>query len=173
METDIGKRTTPSIKVYTKNEDRLVGQIAKRQAVVNPKNTFFSVKRFIGRKMIEVDEEAKQVSYNVIRDENGNVKLDCPAMGKQFAAEEISAQVVVTTRELDSVTLHGCFTPLDKGLDKFSGGFIWDSEKTGFKHLYLHNASGKFLKAITQGDWMVEEIAGVDEAAALFILLKP
>ncbi|KAL8117112.1 hypothetical protein AgCh_015133 [Apium graveolens] len=89
-----GQRTTPSVVAYTKNGDRLVGQIAKRQAVVNPENTFFSVKRFIGRKMIEVDEEAKQVSYNVIRDENGNVKLDCPAIGKQFAAEEISAQVL-------------------------------------------------------------------------------
>ncbi|XP_047954967.1 stromal 70 kDa heat shock-related protein, chloroplastic-like [Salvia hispanica] len=89
-----GQRTTPSVVAYTKNSDRLVGQIAKRQAVVNPENTFFSVKRFIGRKMSEVDDESKQVSYNVVRDENGNVKLDCPAIGKQFAAEEISAQVL-------------------------------------------------------------------------------
>ncbi|GKV00229.1 hypothetical protein SLE2022_149070 [Rubroshorea leprosula] len=89
-----GQRTTPSVVAYTKNGDRLVGQIAKRQAVVNPENTFFSVKRFIGRKMSEVDEESKQVSYKVIRDENGNVKLDCPAIGKQFAPEEISAQVL-------------------------------------------------------------------------------
>ncbi|RRT70451.1 hypothetical protein B296_00036454 [Ensete ventricosum] len=89
-----GQRTTPSVVAYTKNGDRLVGQIAKRQAVVNPENTFFSVKRFIGRKMSEVDEESKQVSYRVLRDENGNVKLDCPAIGKQFAAEEISAQVM-------------------------------------------------------------------------------
>ncbi|KZV22704.1 stromal 70 kDa heat shock-related protein, chloroplastic [Dorcoceras hygrometricum] len=89
-----GQRTTPSVVAYTKAGDRLVGQIAKRQAVVNPQNTFFSVKRFIGRKMSEVDEESKQVSYNVVRDENGNVKLECPAIGKQFAAEEISAQVL-------------------------------------------------------------------------------
>ncbi|KAK4490064.1 hypothetical protein RD792_000718 [Penstemon davidsonii] len=89
-----GQRTTPSVVAYTKNGDRLVGQIAKRQAVVNPENTFFSVKRFIGRKMNEVDEESKQVSYKVVRDEIGNVKLDCPAIGKQFAAEEISAQVL-------------------------------------------------------------------------------
>uniref|UniRef100_A0A0A0K6G7 Heat shock 70 kDa protein, mitochondrial n=1 Tax=Cucumis sativus TaxID=3659 RepID=A0A0A0K6G7_CUCSA len=89
-----GQRTTPSVVAYTKSGDRLVGQLAKRQAVVNPENTFFSVKRFIGRKMVEVDEEAKQVSYKVIADENGNVKLDCPAVGKQFAAEEISAQVL-------------------------------------------------------------------------------
>ncbi|KAK7823719.1 stromal 70 kda heat shock-related protein [Quercus suber] len=56
-----GQRTTPSVVAYTKNGDKLVGQIAERQAVVNPENTFFSVKRFIGRKMSEVDEEAKQV----------------------------------------------------------------------------------------------------------------
>lgn len=88
-----GQRTTPSVVAYTKNGDRLVGQIAKRQAVVNPTNTFFSVKRFIGRRMDEVNDESKQVSYQVIRDPNGNVKLDCPAIGKSFAAEEISAQV--------------------------------------------------------------------------------
>jgi heat shock protein 1/8 len=88
-----GQRTTPSVVAYTKNGDRRVGQIAKRQAVVNPENTFFSVKRFIGRKMLEVDEEAKQVSYKVVSDENGNVKLVCPALGKPFAPEEISAQV--------------------------------------------------------------------------------
>ncbi|PWA44054.1 chloroplast heat shock protein 70-2 [Artemisia annua] len=79
-----GQRTTPSVVAYTKSRDRLVGQIAKRQAVVNPENTFFSMKRFIGSKMSEVDEETKQVSYTVVRDENGNVKLDCPAIGKQF-----------------------------------------------------------------------------------------
>lgn len=88
-----GQRTMPSVVAYTKNGDRLVGQIAKRQAVVNPENTFFSVKRFIGRKMREVNEEAKQVSYKVVSDDNGNVKLECPAIGKQFAPEEISAQV--------------------------------------------------------------------------------
>lgn len=70
-----------------------MGQIAKRQGVVNPENTFFSVKRFIGRKMKEVTEESKQISYSVMTDSNGNVKLKCPAIGKEFAAEEISAQV--------------------------------------------------------------------------------
>ncbi|KAB5512558.1 hypothetical protein DKX38_029588 [Salix brachista] len=72
-----GQRTTPSVGAYTANGDRVVGQIAKRQAVVNPENTFFSVKRFIGRKMSEVDEESKQVSHKVVRDEIGNVKLEC------------------------------------------------------------------------------------------------
>jgi heat shock 70kDa protein 1/2/6/8 len=86
-------RTTPSVVAYTKSGDRLVGQIAKHKVVVNPENTFFSVRRYISRKMNEVDEESKQVSYPVIRDDNGNDKLDWPALGKQFAAEEISAQV--------------------------------------------------------------------------------
>uniref|UniRef100_M4DBC8 Uncharacterized protein n=1 Tax=Brassica campestris TaxID=3711 RepID=M4DBC8_BRACM len=89
-----GQRTTPSVVAYAKSGDRLVGQVAKRQAVVNPENTFSSVKRFIGRTMNEVDEESKQVSYRVVEDENGNVKLECPAIGKQYAAEEISAQVL-------------------------------------------------------------------------------
>ena len=77
-----GQRTTPFMVAYAKNGDMLVGQIAKPQAVVKIENTFFLVKRFIGRKMTEVDEENKQVSYRVVRDENGNVKLDCPAIGK-------------------------------------------------------------------------------------------
>ncbi len=89
-----GFRTTPSVVAYTKNGDRLVGQIAKRQAVINPDNTFYSVKRFIGRKYDEVTGEAKQVPYKVQRDGNGNVKIDCPILGKQFAPEEISAQVL-------------------------------------------------------------------------------
>jgi molecular chaperone DnaK len=78
---------------YTKNGDQLVGQIAKRQAVMNPENTFYSVKRFIGRKYDEITSEATQVSYKVVRD-GSNVKIDCPAAGKKFAPEEISAQVL-------------------------------------------------------------------------------
>jgi molecular chaperone DnaK len=89
-----GFRTTPSVVAFAKNGDRLVGQIAKRQAVMNPENTFYSVKRFIGRKYDEVTHEATEVSYKVLRDSNGNVKLDCPVAGKQFAPEEISAQVL-------------------------------------------------------------------------------
>jgi molecular chaperone DnaK len=89
-----GFRTTPSVVAFAKNGDRLVGQIAKRQAVMNPENTFYSVKRFIGRKYDEVTHEATEVSYKVLRDSSGNVKLDCPVAGKQFAPEEISAQVL-------------------------------------------------------------------------------
>ncbi|HBE50888.1 MAG TPA: molecular chaperone DnaK, partial [Cyanobacteria bacterium UBA11369] len=88
-----GFRTTPSVVAFTKNGDRLVGQIAKRQSVMNPENTFYSVKRFIGRKFSEVTHEATEVSYKVLNI-NGNVKLDCPSQGKQFAPEEISAQVL-------------------------------------------------------------------------------
>jgi molecular chaperone DnaK len=88
-----GQRTTPSVVAYTKKGDLLVGQIAKRQAVINPENTFYSVKRFIGRKTSEVTEELRQVSYKVIQTED-IIKLDCPALSKQFAAEEISAQVL-------------------------------------------------------------------------------
>ncbi len=89
-----GFRTTPSVVGYAKNGDRLVGQIAKRQAVMNPGNTFYSVKRFIGRKHDEITNEATEVAYGVIRDSSGNVKLECPAQDKQFAPEEISAQVL-------------------------------------------------------------------------------
>ncbi|MDJ0708206.1 MAG: molecular chaperone DnaK [Leptolyngbyaceae cyanobacterium MO_188.B28] len=88
-----GFRTTPSVVAYAKNGDRLVGQIAKRQAVMNPQNTFYSVKRFIGRRYDEVTTETTEVSYKVLN-VNGNVKLDCPTAGKQFASEEISAQVL-------------------------------------------------------------------------------
>lgn len=89
-----GFRTTPSVVAFTKTGDRLVGQIAKRQAVMNPENTFYSVKRFIGRRFDEVTHESTEVSYRVVREGNGNVKIDCPIAGKQFAPEEISAQVL-------------------------------------------------------------------------------
>ena len=89
-----GQRTTPSVVAYTKNNDKLVGQIAKRQGVMNPENTFYSVKRFIGRKYDEVSTELTEVSYKVTRDGSGNVKLNCPASGKQFAPEEVSAEVL-------------------------------------------------------------------------------
>ena len=73
---------------------RWCAQIAKRQAVVNPENTFASVKRFIGRRMEEVDSESKEIPYSIAKDSNGNVKIVVPAVGKQFSPEEISAQVL-------------------------------------------------------------------------------
>jgi molecular chaperone DnaK len=89
-----GFRTTPSVVAFDpKTKERRVGQIAKRQAVMNPENTFYSVKRFIGRRVEEVTTEKTEVSYKVINEGN-NVRLDCPAEGKKFAPEEISAQVL-------------------------------------------------------------------------------
>jgi len=89
-----GLRTTPSIVAYTKKQELLVGQIAKRQAVINPENTFFSVKRFIGSKESEISAEAKQLPYKVTKDSNDNIKIKCPALTKEFSPEEISAQVL-------------------------------------------------------------------------------
>jgi molecular chaperone DnaK len=89
-----GLRTTPSIVAYTKKQELLVGQIAKRQAVINPENTFFSVKRFIGSKVGEISEESKKLPYKVDKDQNDNIKIKCPALNKDFSPEEISAQVL-------------------------------------------------------------------------------
>ena len=89
-----GFRTTPSIVAYTKKQDLLVGQIAKRQAVINPENTFFSVKRFIGSKEVEVSKDSRQLPYKVTKDTNGNIKIKCSSVNKEFSPEEISAQVL-------------------------------------------------------------------------------
>ncbi len=88
-----GFRTTPSVVAFAKNGDRLVGQIAKRQAVMNPENTFYSVKRFIGRRFDEVTHETTEVSYRVLNVDN-KVKIDSTNADKKFAPEEISAQVL-------------------------------------------------------------------------------
>jgi len=89
-----GLRTTPSIVAYTKKEELLVGQIAKRQAVINPENTFFSVKRFIGSKVGEISEAAKELPYKVSEDKSGNIKVKCSSLNRDFSPEEISAQVL-------------------------------------------------------------------------------
>jgi molecular chaperone DnaK len=89
-----GLRTTPSIVAYTKKQELLVGQIAKRQAVINPENTFFSVKRFIGSKESEISAESKQLPYKVGTDTNNNIKIKCSSLNKEFSPEEISAQVL-------------------------------------------------------------------------------
>ena len=89
-----GLRTTPSIVAYTKKEELLVGQIAKRQAVINPENTFFSVKRFIGSKMSEISNMINELPYNIVEDKNKNLKIKCSSLNKDFSPEEISAQVL-------------------------------------------------------------------------------
>ena len=88
-----GFRTTPSVVAYAKKEgERLVGQIAKRQAVMNPENTLYSVKRFIGRQFDEVNNESSEVPYKIAK-VGGNVKIET-SDGKQYSPEEISAQVL-------------------------------------------------------------------------------
>jgi molecular chaperone DnaK len=87
-----GARTTPSVVAFTDDGQRLVGQLAKRQAILNPEATLYSVKRFIGRKWGEVDEEAKIVSYKVVRGPEDAVRFE--VRGKQYAPEEISALVL-------------------------------------------------------------------------------
>jgi molecular chaperone DnaK len=87
-----GNRTTPSVVAFTKTGERLVGQVAKRQSVTNPKNTIFSIKRFMGRKYSEVNEEMKMVPYTVERAENGDVRI--AVEGKKYSPPEISAMIL-------------------------------------------------------------------------------
>jgi molecular chaperone DnaK len=87
-----GNRTTPSVVAFTKSGERLVGQVAKRQSVTNPRNTIFSIKRFMGRKHSEVSEEMKMVPYEIERAENGDVRI--LVEGKKFSPPEISAMIL-------------------------------------------------------------------------------
>jgi len=87
-----GARTTPSVVAFTEDGQRLVGQVARRQAILNPEATIYSVKRFIGRKWGEVDEEAKTVTYKVVKGPDDAVRAE--VRGKQYAPEEISAQIL-------------------------------------------------------------------------------
>jgi molecular chaperone DnaK len=87
-----GSRLTPSVVAFTKTGERLVGQVAKRQAVTNPENTIFSIKRFMGRKYDEVNEEMKMVPYQVVRASNGDVRVK--ANDKEYSPPEISAMVL-------------------------------------------------------------------------------
>src|ERR1700758_911224 len=87
-----GGRLTPSVVAFTKGGERLVGQVAKRQAVTNPENTVFSIKRFMGRKFDEVNEEMKMVPYQVVRASNGDARVH--AGGKEYSPPEISAMIL-------------------------------------------------------------------------------
>src|SRR5450432_1131924 len=92
-----GGRTTPSVVAFTKANERLVGQVAKRQAVTNPENTIFSIKRFMGRKYAEVTEEQKMVPYKVVQGSNGDARIDVD--GKVFSPPEISAMILQKMRD--------------------------------------------------------------------------
>jgi molecular chaperone DnaK len=87
-----GSRLTPSVVAFSKSGERLVGQVAKRQAVTNPENTVFSIKRFMGRKFDEVNEEMKMVPYQVVRAGNGDARVS--AMGREYSPPEISAMIL-------------------------------------------------------------------------------
>ena len=96
LENSEGARTTPSIVAFTKGGERVVGQAAKRQAVTNPKNTVFSVKRLIGRKFVEVQEEVKRLPYKVVAAKNGDAHVEVEVKGekKTFSPEEVSSFIL-------------------------------------------------------------------------------
>src|ERR1041384_4763242 len=96
LENSEGKRTTPSVVAFTKSGERLVGEAAKRQAVTNSRNTIYSIKRFMGRKFDEVQEEIKRVPYKVVRASNGDAAVEVEVEGKPkvFSPPEISAMIL-------------------------------------------------------------------------------
>src|SRR6266852_3919974 len=93
LENSEGKRTTPSVVAFTKTGERIVGDAAKRQAITNPENTVYSIKRFMGRKFDEVQEEIKRVPYKVMRAPNGDVAVEI--RGKRYSPPEISARILM------------------------------------------------------------------------------
>jgi molecular chaperone DnaK len=103
-----GSRITPSVVGFTKSGERLVGQVAKRQAVTNPENTIFSIKRFMGRKYDEVNEEMKMVPYSVVRASNGDVRVN--AGGKEYSPPEISAMILQKLKQAAEEYLGGAVT---------------------------------------------------------------
>jgi molecular chaperone DnaK len=88
-----GSRITPSVVAFTKDGERLVGQVAKRQAITNPERTIYSIKRFMGRRFDEVSEEIKLVPYKIVRGPNGDARVEID--GKQYSPPEISAQILL------------------------------------------------------------------------------
>ncbi|MBN2505428.1 MAG: molecular chaperone DnaK [Verrucomicrobia bacterium] len=96
LENSEGKRTTPSVVAFTKSGERLVGDAAKRQSVTNPRNTVYSIKRFMGRKYDEVSEELKRVPYKVVRSANGDAAVEVEVDGrpKVLSPPEISAMIL-------------------------------------------------------------------------------
>ncbi len=94
-----GNRTTPSIVGFTKEKERLVGQAAKRQAVVNPENTVFSIKRFIGKSIDEIQTERENVSYKLVSGPTNDVQVNIPATGRNYSPQEISAMILTKLKK--------------------------------------------------------------------------
>ncbi len=94
-----GSRLTPSVVAFTKTGERLVGQMAKRQAILNPENTIYSIKRFMGRRFHEVETERKMVPYKVVEGQHGMAVVEIPAAGRTFTPEEISAMILQKLKE--------------------------------------------------------------------------
>jgi molecular chaperone DnaK len=103
-----GARTTPSVVAFTKSGERLVGQVAKRQAITNPENTVFSIKRFMGRRYDEVSEEMKMVPYKVVRGDSSDARVDIS--GKKYSPPEISAMILTKLKEAAESYLGGKVT---------------------------------------------------------------
>ncbi len=99
IENAEGTRTTPSVVAFSKDKQRLVGHLAKRQAITNPKNTIYSIKRFMGRKLDEVSGEKKTVSYDVRSDKNGEVVVHVDSENKDYTPQQISAMVLQKMKE--------------------------------------------------------------------------
>ena len=89
-----GSRMCPSVVAFNKNHERIVGQTAKRQAVINAENTVYSIKRFMGRRYDEVETERKMVPYKVVRGSAGDARVTIPVTGREMTPQEISAMIL-------------------------------------------------------------------------------
>ena len=108
ISTAEGGRLLPSVVAFNKNSERLVGQTAKRQAVVNSENTVYSIKRFIGRRFEETDVERKMVSYEVVKGPADDVRVKIPITGREYSPQEISAMILSKLKTDAEAYLAGC-----------------------------------------------------------------
>jgi molecular chaperone DnaK len=107
-----GSRLTPSVVAYTKEGERLVGQVAKRQAITNPEKTVYSIKRFMGRRFGEVADEMKRVPYHVVEGDHGDARVHVD--GKKYSAPEISAQILLKLKRAAEKVRQGLQKVIDQ-----------------------------------------------------------